>query len=119
MQLSSCLYQCEVWHQRLAPKRYALRHSLFMCYIDLDELDELTRSLRLFSRNRWNLYSFHDDDHMPGIGPAGVSLKHRLEAYLAAQGIVLGARGRVRLLTLPRILGYVFNPISIYYCFEH
>jgi uncharacterized protein len=119
MALSSCLYQCEVWHQRLAPKRYALRHALFMCYIDLDELDELAGRSRLFSRNRWNLYSFRDDDHMPGIGPTGLSLKQRLETYLASHAIVLGAHSRIRLLTLPRILGYVFNPISIYYCFEH
>jgi len=119
MELSSCLYQCEVWHQRLAPKRYALRHALFMCYIDLDEIDELARSGRLFSRNRWNLYSFRDADHMPGVGSAGQSLRQRLDGYLASQGIALGPHSRVRLLTLPRILGYVFNPISIYFCFEH
>ena len=119
MELSSCLYQCEVWHQRLAPKRYALRHALFMCYIDLDEIDALTRSGSLFSRNRWNLYSFRDADHMPGVGSAGQSLRQRLDGYLASQGIALGPHSRVRLLTLPRILGYVFNPISIYFCFEH
>ncbi|MGA2562841.1 MAG: DUF1365 domain-containing protein [Steroidobacteraceae bacterium] len=119
MELSSCLYQCEVWHQRLAPRRYALRHALFMSYIDLDEIDDLARTSRLFSRNRWNLYSFRDADHMPGSGPAGHSLRHRVDAYLSAQGIALGPHGRIRLLTLPRILGYVFNPISIYFCFEH
>jgi uncharacterized protein len=118
MELNSCLYQCQVWHQRLAPKRYALRHALFMCYVDLDELDALSASLRLFSRNRRNLYSFRDDDHLRDAAPAGRPLKHRLEAYLAAQGIELGAGARIRLLTLPRIVGYVFNPISIYFCFE-
>jgi hypothetical protein len=118
MELSSCLYECEVWHQRLAPKRYALRHALFMCYIDLDEIDALTRSGSLFSRNRWNLYSFRDADHMPGVGAAGQSLRHRIDGYLASQGIALGPHSRIRLLTLPRILGYVFNPISIYFCFE-
>jgi uncharacterized protein len=57
-------------HQRLAPRRYALRHSLFMFYLDLDEIEPLARALRLFSRNRWNLYSFHDADHLPGSAAA-------------------------------------------------
>jgi DUF1365 family protein len=117
MELNSRLYQCSVWHQRLLPKRYALRHGLFMCYLDLDELDVLARSLRLFSRNRWNLYSFRDSDHMPETAAAELPLKGRIEAYLAARGIELGAQGRIRLLTLPRVLGYVFNPISVYFCF--
>jgi uncharacterized protein len=119
MALSSCLYECQVMHQRLAPKHYALRHALFMFYLDLDELDALSQRLRLFSRNRWNIYGFRDDDHMPGCGQAGAALKQRLQQYLAAQGIQLAAASHVRLLTLPRILGYVFNPISIYFCFEH
>ena len=49
---------------------------------------------------------------------ASVPLRGRLEAYLSAEGIELGPGSRIRLLTLPRILGYVFNPISIYFCFE-
>jgi hypothetical protein len=104
-------------HQRLSPKRYALRHSLFMFYLDLDEVAPLARTLRLFSRNRWNLYSFHDADHLPGGGDAGAPLRRRLARYLAAQGIALASAARIRLLTLPRIAGYVFNPISVYFCF--
>jgi uncharacterized protein len=118
MALSSCLYRCQVMHQRLSPKRYALRHSLFMCYLDLDELDVLSARLRCFSRNRWNLYSFRDADHLPGSGAAGATLRSRLQQYLSAHAIALPASARVRLLTLPRIAGYVFNPISVYFCFE-
>lgn len=119
MELNSCLYECQVMHQRLLPKRYALRHALFMFYLDLDELDHLSQRLRWFSRRTWNLYSFRDDDHMPGCGDAGSSLKCRLGQYLSGHGIDLSPGSRVRLLTLPRILGYVFNPISLYFCFEH
>jgi len=104
-------------HQRLAPRRYALRHSLFMFYLDLDELEPLAQRLRLFGRNRWNLYSFHDADHLPERGAAGAPLRARLVQYLTTQGIVLPAEARIRLLTLPRIAGYVFNPISVYFCF--
>jgi hypothetical protein len=106
-------------HQRLAPRRYALRHSLFMFYLDLDEIGLLAQRLRLFSRNRWNLYSFRDTDHLPERGAAGVPLRTRLVRYLAAQGIALPPEARIRLLTLPRIAGYVFNPISVYFCFGH
>jgi DUF1365 family protein len=112
----SCLYECQVMHRRLAPKRYALRHALFMFYLDLDELDGLSRRLRLFSRNHWNLYNFCDADHMPGCGTTGAPLRARLAEYLASQGLALPADSRVRLLTLPRIAGYVFNPISVYFC---
>jgi uncharacterized protein len=114
----SCLYECQVMHQRLTPKRYALRHALVMFYLDLDELDALSGRLRLFSRNRRNLYSFRDADHMPGCGTAGAALRVRLGEYLASRGVRLPAASRVRLLTLPRIAGYVFNPISVYFCFD-
>jgi DUF1365 family protein len=119
MQLKSCLYECEVMHQRLSPKRYALQHALFMLYLDLDDIDRQAQRLHLFSRNRWNLYSFRDDDHMPGCGGCAEALRARLEQYLASQGIALAAEARIGLLTLPRIAGYVFNPISVYFCFEH
>jgi DUF1365 family protein len=105
-------------HQRLAPKRYALRHALVMFYLNLDELDGLARRLRLFSRNRFNLYSFRDADHLPGCGPAGAPLRERLRQYLAEAGVRIPADATVHLLTLPRIAGYVFNPISVYFCLE-
>jgi DUF1365 family protein len=118
MELGSCLYECRVLHQRFAPKRYGLSHPLFMFYLDLDELDLLGRRVRLLSHNRWNLYSFRDADHMPGVGQEGASLRLRFGQYLGEQGIDLPTSARVRLLTLPRIAGYVFNPISIYFCFD-
>lgn len=105
-------------HQRLAPKRYALRHALVMFCLNLDELDLLSQRLRLFSRNRFNLYSFRDSDHLPGCGTAGAPLRERLRHYLAGAGIRLPPDAPVQLLALPRILGYVFNPISVYFCFD-
>jgi hypothetical protein len=104
-------------HQRLAPRRYALRHRLVMFYLDLDELDALAQRLRLFGHNRPSLYCFRDSDHLPGLPPDGAALRARLSSWLAAQGFALPDDARVRLLTLPRIAGYVFNPISVYFCF--
>ena len=76
--LSSCLYECQVMHQRLAPKRYGLRHALFMLYIDLDEIDRCSQQLRLFSRNHWNLYGFRDDvpNEMLLTNPLGVVISY-------------------------------------------
>lgn len=113
--MNSCLYECSVMHHRLAPKVHHFQHSIFMFYLDLDELENVARKNLLFSHNRKNLYSFHDADHEPaGENP----LKERIVGFLSKNGIELGPLGRVMLLTLPRVAGYVFNPVSIYYCFD-
>ena len=114
MGLNSCLYECVIVHRRLRPKRYAFEHRIMMLYADLDELPTIDRSTRLLSHERRNLYSFRDADYLP-TGAQG-PLKSRVIAFLRERGIPIGAAGRVRLLTLPRILGYIFNPISIYFC---
>ena len=114
MGLNSCLYECVIVHRRLRPRQYAFEHKMMMLYADLDELDAIDRGTRLLSRERANLYSFRDADYFP-TGTGG-DLKCRVGAWLRERGIELGDAGRVRLLTLPRILGYIFNPISIYFC---
>jgi DUF1365 family protein len=102
-------------HHRLAPKIHHFQHDIFMFYLDLDELEIVAKKIFLFGYNRKNIYSFRDADHEPaGENP----LKERIVAFLRQSGIDLGPFGRVMLLTLPRVLGYVFNPISIYYCFD-
>ncbi len=107
----SGLYAGAVMHQRLRPRRHRLAYRLFMLCLDLAELDRLDRRLRFFSRNRANLVSFHDRDHGDG---SDVPLKVQIERHLEASGIAHG--GPVRLLTMPRLLGFAFNPISIYFC---
>ena len=92
-----------------------MEHDIFMFFLDLDELDSVAKKVRWFSRNRANLYSFRDADHEPA---GNDSLKGRVIEYLRRRGMELGPSGRVMLLTLPRVLGYVFNPISVYYCFD-
>jgi uncharacterized protein len=112
--MNSCLYECDVMHHRFAPKEHHLQHRIFMCCFDLDELDSLAKKVFLFSHNRKNFYTFRDDDHEPA---GTTSLKTRLADYLKTNGIELANEGRVMLLTLPRVAGYIFNPISIYFCF--
>ncbi|HUZ72877.1 MAG TPA: DUF1365 family protein [Stellaceae bacterium] len=108
----SALYFGTVVHRRLRPRRHALGYRVFAFLVDLDELPVLARRLRFFSHNRFNLFSIYDRDH--GNRDSG-ALRPFVEAALARAGIALEG-GAIRLLTFPRMLGYVFNPLSIYFC---
>src|SRR3546814_1634691 len=81
--------------------------------VDIDRLDELDARLRLFSHNRFNLLALHDRDHGDGT-----SLRAWAERVLCEHGVAL-AGGRIRLLAFPRVLGRVFNPISLWRSEEH
>jgi uncharacterized protein len=107
----SALYAGEVTHLRLRPSRHRFRYPIFYLLLDLDEIDQLARSLRLFSRNRFNLFSISDRDHGNG---SEVSLREQVERHLRNAEVEAG--GPIRLLAMPRILGYAFNPLSIYFC---
>jgi hypothetical protein len=127
-------------HHRFTPREHRFVYRLFLVALDLDELDTVHRRLRLFSVNRSNLYSFRERDHLPTFTPAhnpsapsplssvrcspsssptpaGSPLKQRVSDYLAARGIDLTG-GRVVLVTLPRMLGYLFKPVSFYFCYD-
>ncbi len=113
--MNSCLYQSRVAHARLAPARHAFEYSVFYCWIDLDELSEVDRQSRLFGVNRRALYSFHEEDHLqssPG------NLKTDIIQWLKLQNVEVPADCRIRVVTLPRFLGYVFNPVSFIYCYD-
>lgn len=130
--MRSSLYECHVMHARFAPKAHRFLYRIFLFAIDLDELPALHRRLPWFSHNRANLYSFRDRDYFPvtePLHPASSpkpapkspdqtrSLKARVVAYLADCGVDL-TEGRVVLVTLPRVLGYLFNPVSFYFCYD-
>ncbi len=109
---TSALYRGGVTHTRRRPKVHRLDYRVFWLLLDLDEIDDLDRRLRRFSRNRFNLLSFHDRDYGDGQTP----LRERITGLLARAEVDIGD-GAIRLLTMPRVLGFVFNPISTYYCF--
>jgi uncharacterized protein len=114
MTLRSSLYVGSVMHRRMQPCMHHFRYRAFWLLLDLDELDELSSKLRWFSHNRSNIFSFHDADH--GDGTATL-LRVQVERQLSDAGIDL-AGGRIRLLCMPRTLGYCFNPISIFFCYR-
>lgn len=111
MSLASALYIGAVTHRRKRPRVHGLRSRVFWMLLDLDEIDTLAERLRLFSRNRFNALSFHDRDHGAGTGEP---LRDQVERHLASAGLETG--GAIRLFCMPRVLGYVFNPLSIYFC---
>jgi hypothetical protein len=107
----SAIYEGAVTHVRVSPKRHAFRYRVFSLLLDLDEIDTL--GLKLFARNKMALASFYDTDHGYGHGDGG-SLRDWAKAKLAEAGIE--ADGPIRLLCYPRLWGYVFNPLSVWFC---
>lgn len=108
----SALYAGKVMHQRLKPRRHRLSYRMFLLLLDLDEIDALAARLRLFSRNRFNFFGFVDRDHGD---KSGGSLRAYVERQLNASGIEADG-GPIRLLSMPRMFGYAFNPLSVYFC---
>jgi len=115
MGLNSCLYECRVMHRRLLPKEHQFAYRIFMFALDLDEIDQAAKTVRGFGRNRRALYAFNDRDH---LAPDDRPVREKLSAYLRDQGIELASHHRVELVTLPRVLGYIFNPVSFFFCYE-
>lgn len=110
----SALYAGKVGHTRLRPFRHSFEYRIYTLLVDLDELDRLERRLRLFSHNRFNLFGLADRDHGPRNGSG---LRRWIDHHLEAAGIELEG-GPVRLLSFPRVLGYSFDPLTIWYCFH-
>jgi DUF1365 family protein len=101
--VKSALYTGTVMHARKTPKENVFRYRVCFYLLDLDELPELDRRMWLFGWNRRGLVSLHDRDHLD------------VHAYLAEHGI---EADRILLLTNLRVLGYVFNPVSFFYCYQ-
>ena len=114
MTLASAIYEGTVVHERVRPKRHRLRYGVFMMLLDLDELPVIDEKFRLFGHNRWAPLAFFDHDHGSVNGePLRPWIERQLEdADLKPDG------GPIRLLCYPRIFGYVFNPISVYFCYR-
>lgn len=110
----SALYRGEIMHRRLRPRAHRLRYRLFSLYLDLDELDGLSARLRLFARNRFAPLAFHDRDHLAGTDEP---LRAQIARLLTEAGIAWDG-GAIRVLTMPRLLGFVFNPLSVWFCFQ-
>ncbi len=132
--MTSCAYICRLKHDR--PSKNKFSYKFYMVYLDLDELDLLAERFKLFGKNRWNLLSFYDEDHFIFVRQTGKkdriaratfdytrekyigkSTKERVHEALSELGFTFEL-GKVCLLTNLRNLGYIFNPVSFYYCYD-
>lgn len=111
----SHIYECTVMHQRLRPKRHGFSYRVFYLWLDLDDIDALDGDLAFFSRNRFNLFSFHDRDH---LGGEHENVKGGLLEVLVAHGIDTARIATIKMLAFPRVLGYIFNPVTFFYAFS-
>lgn len=109
---AAVLYRGDVMHARLKPMPHRFVYRVLNLLIDLDRLDDADRQSRLFGVNRCALYSFHERDHGPRDG---TPLAAHARSIAAGAGLDLSG-GRILLLCYPRLLGYAFNPLSVYYC---
>ena len=112
--MNSCIYNGEVTHTRFKPVRHFLKYKTFSLLIDLDEINLLDKSIGIFSHNKFNIFSFYDKDH--GDRDGG-NLKNWVISNLKKFQIKKNITN-IKVLCYPRILGYVFNPLSIFYCYE-
>ena len=112
--LHSCLYTGVLTHSRSTPRPNAFRHPVAVFRLDLDELPRLEHRLSLLGVERANVVSLRSRDH---LGDPRRTVRDNIVAYLREQGVDLGG-GRVELVTMLRVLGYVFNPVSFFYCHD-
>ena len=114
MIINSCIYNGKVIHKRFKPKEHYFKYSVFSLLIDLSELKQIEKEINFFSYNKFNLISFFDVDHGPRDGS---SLEKWVQINLKKIGI-LNDKIKIKLLCYPRIFGYVFNPLSIFFIYD-
>lgn len=112
MNAATGLYRGIVRHTRVKPRTIALRHRCFWLALDIDKIEEATTGLWLLSHNRANILGFYDRDHGDG---SGKKLREQVESLLSQAGIA-NKPAKIVLFCMPRVLGYGFNPISLYLC---
>ncbi len=113
--MNSCIYNGEVNHTRFKPVKHFLNYKTFSLFIDLDEIEKLDKTISIFSHNKFNIFSFYNKDHGDRDGNC---LKKWVISNLKKYKIE-GNISKIKILCYPRIFGYVFNPLSIFYCYEN
>lgn len=112
--VSEALYDCIVMHRRAQPFVHELRYKVFCLLLDIDDLKNIKRKTKFLSFNKWNLLSFYNKDHgardgsdiRPWLEDLALQFKKNIQQH------------KIYCLCFPRILGYVFNPLTVYYCYH-
>ena len=113
--MNSCIYNGTVKHQRFKPIEHSLNYKTFSMLLDLDEIENLAKNISIFSLNKFNIFSFYNCDHGERDGS---SLKNWVQKNIKKFNISNNIT-KIKLLCYPRVFGYVFNPLSIFYCYEN
>ena len=104
-------------HKRTSPKKHSFTYKLFMFWIDLDELDALAKRFQLISYNKFNVFTFRDKNYARfSTADSSITARQRMVEFLSSKGIE--AEGKIMLLTHLQTLGYIFNPVSFYVCYD-
>lgn len=112
--MESALYLGKVRHRRFSPRDHQFTYPVYMAFLDVDRLPELMRVSPFSGYNEWNWTSYNERDH---FGDPQKPLRQRLREDAARSGVELPG-GKIFLLTHLRYLGYVFNPVSFFYCYD-
>ena len=111
---SSCIYNGQVIHKRFKPKEHFFKYKVFSLLLDLSELSLLDKELKIFSYNKFNILSFYDIDHGPRDGTSLISwVKENLNNNNINSNEI-----KIKLLCYPRVWGYIFNPLSIFFVYD-
>ena len=110
----SYIYTVAVIHKRFKPRTHFFKYNVLSLYLDFDEINEINKKIYFFSHNKFNLMSFHDIDHGPRDGS---SLVDWVKKNLKSIGII-DKELKIKILCYPRIFGYVFNTLSIFFIFN-
>ena len=112
--MTSSIYNGTVIHKRFKPKIHYFKYKVFSLLLDLSELEHLSKKIKFFSHNKFNLVSFYEKDHGNRDGSSLVSwvIKNLNDNNISSENV------KIRLLCYPRILGYVFNPLSVFYIYD-
>ncbi len=110
--MSSFIVEGKVWHARLQPIKHSFEYPVYFFKVDVDELSVLSKSCGIFSLNRWNILSLNERDY---LRPTSESLRAKVESLLREKG-VLEIPAKIELVTQARYFGWVFNPVSFFFC---
>ena len=111
---NSFIYSGNVVHKRFKPKVHYFKYKVFSLLIDLSEIESMEKNLKIFSFNKFNIISFYNKDHGARDGS---SIKDWVINNLKKNNIDTNDI-KIKLLCYPRIFGYVFNPLSVFYIYD-
>ena len=112
-------YLGTIFHKRFWPKVHQLSYQVFTLFVDLDHLQEVTENNCFFSLNRFNLLSFWEKDFGPRNNKLIIPLKEKMKTLLDDNGVKKKTISKIYVLTYPRVLGFAFNPLTVFYCYDH